>query len=73
MPCYPAFMTDRQTVTACLSQHDTPAAMAFYARAFGAERAGRLRDPYGHVWIVSQLIEPLTEAEMQAWLDAMGG
>lgn len=41
------------------------------ADQFYGERSGRLRDPFGHVWIVGQHIEDLTEAEMQARMDAM--
>ena len=38
---------------------------------FYGYRAGRIEDPFGHVWIVSQLIEPLSQEEMQRRLDAM--
>lgn len=40
---------------------------------FYGERAGRVRDPFGHYWIIGQRIEDLTQAEMQARLDAMIG
>lgn len=43
------------------------------ADQFYGERSGRLRDPFGHVWLVSQTIEEMSSAEMQARLDAMTG
>ena len=36
-------------------------------------RAGRIEDPFGHVWIISQLIESLSPEEMQRRLDEMFG
>ena len=33
-------------------------------------RAGRIQDPYGHVWVVSHMLEALTGAQMQARIDA---
>ena len=38
---------------------------------FYGYRAGRIEDPFGHVWIVSQLIETLSQEEMQRRLDEM--
>ena len=38
---------------------------------FYGYRAGRIEDPFGHVWIVSQLIESLSREEMQRRLDKM--
>ena len=35
------------------------------------EYGGRLRDPFGHQWMLSQKIEDLTADETQARLDAM--
>tara|TARA_B100000676_G_C17436242_1_gene511854 strand:- start:15 stop:455 length:441 start_codon:yes stop_codon:yes gene_type:complete len=32
---------------------------------FYGYRSGRLKDPYGHLWILSQKLEDLTEEEMQ--------
>ena len=40
---------------------------------FYGQRAGRIEDPFGHVWIVSQLIEALSPEEMQRRLDEMFG
>ena len=40
---------------------------------FYGYRAGRIEDPFGHVWIVSQLIESLSREEMQRRLDEMSG
>ena len=40
---------------------------------FYGYRAGRIEDPFGHIWIVSQLIEPLSQEEMQRRLDKMFG
>lgn len=66
---------------------DVPDVDAFMAQAaeHGAEiviqpadqfygyRSGRLRDPFGHVWVVSTPKEEVSEAEMQRRLDAMMG
>lgn len=38
---------------------------------FYGHRAGRIRDPFGHVWIVSTVIEEVSPQEMQRRLDAM--
>lgn len=43
-----------------------PAADQFYG-----DRVGRVRDPFGHVWIISQVIESLLPDEMQRRLDAL--
>ena len=40
---------------------------------FYGHRAGRIEDPFGHVWVVSQVIETLSEAEMQRRFDEMPG
>lgn len=64
-------------VTLSLSVDD-PDAVAARAVAAGARvvypvqdqfyghRAGRVEDPFGHQWIVSKVLEVLSEAEMQA-------
>ncbi len=39
------------------------------ADQFYGHRSGRIRDPFGHLWIVGAEIEPLTEAEMQRRLE----
>ena len=38
---------------------------------FYGYRSGRIEDPFGHLWIVSQLIESLSQEEMQRRLDKM--
>lgn len=40
------------------------------ADQFYGHRSGRLRDPFGHVWVLSQVLERLDETEMQRRLDA---
>ena len=40
---------------------------------FYGYRAGRIENPFGHVWIVSQLIESFSQKEMQRRLDKMFG
>lgn len=40
---------------------------------FYGYRSGRLRDPFGYLWILSQKLEDLTEEEMQERMDAMFG
>jgi PhnB protein len=38
---------------------------------FYGERSGRIRDPFGHVWIVSTVTEALSPEEMQRRMDQM--
>lgn len=45
-----------------------PIADQFYGR-----REGRIRDPFGHIWILSKTIETLTNDEIQARVDAWVG
>ena len=81
--------TYRMAVTPLLVVPDTAAALRFYAEAFGAEelfrltmpvgdqfygeRSGRIRDPFGHVWIVSTVTAGVAPTEMQRRMDAMMG
>jgi uncharacterized glyoxalase superfamily protein PhnB len=37
---------------------------------FYGKREGRIRDPFGHLWIISQQVEVLTDAEVQRRVDA---
>ena len=41
------------------------------ADQFYGYRAGRIEDPFGHVWVISQLVESLSREEMQRRLDEM--
>lgn len=41
------------------------------ADQFYGYRAGRIEDPFGHVWVISQLLESLSREEMQRRLDEM--
>ncbi|MEO6970212.1 MAG: VOC family protein [Chthoniobacterales bacterium] len=41
------------------------------AEQFYGHRSGRVRDPFGHEWIISQEIEKLSPEEMQRRWDAM--
>lgn len=70
------------TVRMALNVQDADATVAKAAAAnatvlipvadqFYGQRAGRIRDPFGHVWIISQPIEEVTPAEMQRRMDAM--
>ena len=43
------------------------------ADQFYGERGGRLEDPFGHVWMISKVIEELTPEEMQRRMDAYEG
>jgi len=38
---------------------------------FYGERSGRIRDPFGHVWIVATVTERLSPREMQSRIDEM--
>lgn len=46
------------------------AAVVFPLQDFCGERMGRVRDPFGHLWILRQRIEDLTVAEIQRRRDA---
>jgi hypothetical protein len=41
------------------------------ADQFYGFRAGRFQDPFGHLWIVSKVLEELSPKEMQKRMDAM--
>jgi len=41
------------------------------ADQFYGFRSGRFQDPFGHVWIVSKVLEELSPKEMQKRMDAM--
>ena len=38
---------------------------------FYGDRAGRIRDPFGHMWIISKHIRNVSPAEMQEQMDAV--
>lgn len=38
---------------------------------FYGHRSGRIRDPFGHEWILGQVLENLSEAEMQARMEKL--
>ncbi|MEL6978897.1 MAG: VOC family protein [Pseudomonadota bacterium] len=40
---------------------------------FYGHRSGRLRDPFGHEWVLGQVLETLSPEEMQRRMDAMMG
>jgi PhnB protein len=40
---------------------------------FYGDRAGRIQDPFGHMWIVSKHIQDVTPAEMQNQMDTAAG
>lgn len=42
------------------------------ADQFYGERQGRLRDPFGHLWIISQVTEKLSHADVQRRIDEQG-
>ena len=43
------------------------------ADQFYGHRSGRIKDPFGHEWVVSKVIEEVSEEEMQRRADAMFG
>ncbi len=40
---------------------------------FYGDRAGRLRDPFGHEWVIATRVEDLSAEEMQRRMDALFG
>lgn len=71
---------------AYLRVREADRAVAFYVDAFGAtekfrlvepsdqfhgERAGTVRDPFGHEWLIGHTLETLTPAQMQERYTAM--
>jgi PhnB protein len=46
------------------------AAVVFPLMEFCGERMGRVRDPFGHIWILAQRIEELSAEEIQRRRDA---
>jgi PhnB protein len=43
------------------------------ADQFYGHRSGRIKDPFGHVWVLTTVIEEVSEEEMQRRADAMFG
>jgi PhnB protein len=39
---------------------------------FYGHRAGRIQDPFGHLWILSKVLETLSPEEVQRRMDAFG-
>ena len=38
---------------------------------FYGYRSGRFKDPFGHIWIISKIVEELSPEEMQRRMDEM--
>lgn len=57
-----------KAAVACGAEVLIPVADQFYG-----ERSGRLRDPFGHLWIVGTHIEDVTPEEMQSRADKLYG
>jgi PhnB protein len=49
---------------------DAGATVVFPLQLFAGERMGRVRDPFGHLWLLSQRLEDLTTEEIQRRRDA---
>ena len=43
------------------------------ADQFYGERSGRFQDPFGHLWLITKKIKQMTQAEIQAGVDAYEG
>lgn len=50
------------------AQSVIPVALQFYGHL-----SGRVRDPFGHLWIISQVVEEMSEDEMQRKMNEMMG
>ncbi len=49
---------------------DAGATVVFPLQEFAGVRMGRVRDPFGHLWLISQRLEALTPDEIQRRRDA---
>lgn len=58
-------------VSAVASMLDAGASVVFPLGEFLGERMARLRDPFGHIWLVRQRLEELSTQEIQAQRDAL--
>ena len=58
------------TMVGIRAQH-AGASVVFPIQEFCGERMARLRDPFGHLWILSQRIEELSTEEKQRRRDAL--
>lgn len=63
------FVDDAES--ACSSMRDAGAVVVFPIREFVGERMGRLRDPFGHVWLLRQRLEDLSIEETQKRRDEL--
>ena len=57
--------------SAVTSMLDAGASTVFPLGEFLGERMARLRDPFGHIWLVRQRLEELSTSEIQAQRDAL--
>jgi uncharacterized glyoxalase superfamily protein PhnB len=61
---------DADTVAGAMTRAGASVVYPISDWPFG-ERGGRLADPFGHLWMISQQIEDLTPAEIQRRTDRM--
>ena len=61
-------MTDADSVGRAMEAGGAQVIVPIEARYYGP-REGRLRDPFGHLWIVSQGCEGLSKEEVQKRID----
>lgn len=66
------YVTDADTVAARMVAGGATVIYEVDDHPYG-ERAGRLADPFGHLWMVAQRIEELTPAQVQSRTTAMFG
>jgi len=64
-------MVDNPDATAAEAEKAGGRMLFPVADQFYGFRSGRFQDPFGHVWIVSKVLEELSPKEMQKRMDAM--
>ena len=66
------YVTDADAVAALMAEGGAEVLFPVDDHPYG-ERGGRLRDPFGHLWMIAQRTERLTAEEIQARTAAMDG
>lgn len=63
-------LVDDPHVTVAKAEAEGGKALTPVSDHFYGFRSGRVQDPFGHIWIVSKMLEELSPGEMQRRMDA---